>query len=416
MRRFYLYSAVAAVVVAGAVWFWPSSSAGQAAYRTEAVTRGAVAQTISANGTLKPVKVVNVGAQISGRISALHADFNDAVTEGQVLAELDDALLKAQLAQSEAQLASAEAQLKLAEVNDQRARNLASRGTGAKAEADTAAANLGIAQSAVGAARARVEIDRVNLSYAVIKSPVAGVVMSRDVDVGQTVAASLSAPQIYSIAQDLAKMQIDTTVAEADVGAIKADMPATFRVDAYPGRSFTGTVKQVRLNATTESNVVSYNVVIEVENPDLSLLPGMTAYVQITVATQEDVLRVANAALRFRPAGVETSAAPAGGEAGGGERRRQRQGSGGEGGERPNRGEGGEGGERGENRTPPRVIYVLENGEPRAVRVFTGISDGKLTAVTRGELKEGDLVIIGTAAANAPAATTGGGMRGPRMF
>lgn len=399
MRRVYLYSAIVVVVAIGAFFLWPSSSASTASYRTEAVSRGSVAQAISANGTLKPVKVVNVGAQISGRIAALHADFNDNVVEGQTLAELDDSLLKAQLAQSEAQLASAEAQLKLAEVNDARARNLASRGAGAKADADTAAANLGIAQAAVGAARAKVEIDRVNLSYAVIASPVSGVVMSRDVDVGQTVAASLSAPQIFSIAQDLSKMQIDTTVAEADVGAIKAGMPATFRVDAFPGRSFTGTVKQVRLNATTESNVVSYNVVIEVENADLTLLPGMTAYVQITIATQDDTLRVANAALRFKPEAAASSSSGdrSGGSGGGG--RRQQQGGG------------------DAAAANMKTIYVLDGSTPRPVRVSTGVSDGKVTAVASDELKEGDLVIIGNAAADAPAAT--GGQRtggGPRMF
>ena len=414
MRRSYLYSAAVVAVVLGGWFFWPSSSAGQASFRVEPATRGTVSQTISANGTLNPVKVVNVGAQISGRIGALYADFNDEVSEGQILAELDDDLLKAQLSQSEAQLASAEAQLKLAEVNDERARNLASRGTGAKAEADTAAANLGIARAAVGAARARVEIDRVNLSYAIIKSPVSGVVMSRDVDVGQTVAASLSAPQIFSIAQDLSKMQIDTTVAEADVGAIKADMDATFRVDAFPGRSFTGKVRQVRLNATTESNVVSYNVVIEVENADLALLPGMTAYVQITLATEEDVLRVANAALRYRPPGAETAAATGTGRGDAGGERRQR--GEGEGGQRREGREGGEGGEGGEARAPMRVVYILDNGAPRAVRVATGISDSRLTAITGGELKEGDLVIIGAAAADAPAAASGGGGRGPRMF
>ncbi len=390
MRRVYLYSAAVVAVAIGAFFLWPSSSAGTAAYRTEPASRGTVAQAISANGTLVPVKVVNVGAQISGRISQLHADFNDNVTEGQTLAELDDSLLKAQLAQSEAQLASAEAQFQLAQVNDARAKNLASRGAGAKADADTATANLAIAAAAVGAARAKVEIDRVNLSYAVIASPVSGVVMSRDVDVGQTVAASLSAPQIFSIAQDLSKMQINTTVAEADVGAIKADMPATFRVDAFPGRSFTGSVKQVRLNATTESNVVSYNVVIEVENTDLALLPGMTAYVQITIATEDSVLRVANAALRFKPEGATSASGGAG--------RRQRQAQ--------------DGAAPAANM---KTIYVLDGSTPRPVRVTTGISDGKVTAVAGDELKENDLVIIGNAVADAPAAS-GGGQRGPRMF
>ncbi|MCC6921330.1 MAG: efflux RND transporter periplasmic adaptor subunit [Alphaproteobacteria bacterium] len=388
MRRVVIIGVGVLALAAVAYAAIPGLLGGKSAeYRTDPVTRGDVSQTITANGTLRPLTVVNVGAQISGRIKALHADFNDKVTEGQLLAELDDSSLKAQLAQSEAELASAQAQLKLAQVSYERARNLAARGAGAKATFDEAAANLGIAEAAVGSAQARVEIDRVNLSYTVINSPVSGVVMSRDVDVGQTVAASLSAPQLYSIAQDLSLMEIDTTVAEADVGAIKAGMPATFRVDAFPNRSFSGSVKQVRLNAKNESNVVSYNVVLEFANTDLTLLPGMTAYVQIAVAAQTDTLRVANAALRFTPPG-----------------------SGEEGGQRRRRG----GGEQSAGRT----VYVLDGGTPRQVTVQTGISDGKVTAVTSEELKEGDEVITGVRSAEAPAAQGQGGQgRGMgRMF
>jgi len=355
--------ALAAVAYAAMPGLLGGSSSAE--YRTDPVTRGDVVQTVTANGTLRPLKVVNVGAQISGRIEVLNVDFNDKVTEGQVLAELDDSSLKAQLAQSEAQLASAQAQLKLAQVNYSRAKDLADRGAGAKATFDEAAANLGIAEAAVGSAQARVEMDRVNLSYTIIKSPVSGVVMSRDVDVGQTVAASLSAPQLYSIAQDLSSMEIDTTVAEADVGAIKAGMPATFRVDAFPNRTFSGTVKQVRLNAKNDSNVVSYNVVLEFANTDLTLLPGMTAYVQIAVATEQNTLRVANAALRFTP--------PA---------------SDGESGTRRRRGDA-------DQATGGRTVYVLDGGSARAVTVQTGISDGKVTAVSGEGLNEENQVITG---------------------
>lgn len=362
----------------------------EAGYRTDTVTRGDVVQTITANGTLRPLKVVNVGAQISGRIEVLNVDFNDKVTEGQILAELDDSSLKAQLAQSEAQLASAQAQLKLAEVSYNRAKDLAARGSGAKATFDEAAANLGIAQAAVGSAQARLEMDRVNLSYTIIKSPVSGVVMSRDVDVGQTVAASLSAPQLYSIAQDLSSMEIDTTVAEADVGAIKAGMPASFRVDAFPNRTFNATVKQIRLNAKNESNVVSYNVVLSFANTDLTLLPGMTAYVQIGVAQEQNTLRVANAALRFKPASSDDES---------GSRRRRDEGG---------QGESGKGG---------RTVYVLDGGSPRAVTVQAGITDGKVTAVSGEELEEGAEVITGVRNAEAPAAPQGQGSRGMgRMF
>lgn len=383
MRRLYLYAGLAAAVLAAGYVAWAQFS-GTAAetYRTEPVTRGDIVQTVSANGTLKPVKVVNVGAQISGRVSALHADFNDRVTEGQVLAELDDSLLKAQLAQSVAQLQSAKAQLALAQVNYDRAKDLVARGSGPQATLDEAAANLGIAQAAVGAAEARVAIDEVNLEYAIIRSPVSGVVMSRDVDVGQTVAASLSAPQIFSIAQDLAQMQINTTVAEADVGAIKADMEASFRVDAFPGRSFVSKVRQVRLNPTTESNVVSYNVVLDVANADLTLLPGMTAYVQIKLAEATGALRVPNAAFRFKPAD-----APAMGRS---------------------KGNGAAAGSR--------TLYVLENGAPKAVQVQTGLTDGKLTVVTGEGLKEGDLVITGGVTTNPAATTTRNIGGGARMF
>lgn len=387
MRRLVIIGIGVLALAAVAYAAMPSllGSSSSEGYRTDTVTRGDVVQTITANGTLRPLKVVNVGAQISGRIEVLNVDYNDKVTEGQILAELDDSSLKAQLAQSEAQLASAQAQLRLAEVSYNRAKDLAARGSGAKATFDEAAANLGIAQAAVGSAQARVEIDRVNLSYTIIKSPVSGVVMSRDVDVGQTVAASLSAPQLYSIAQDLSSMEIDTTVAEADVGAIKAGMPATFRVDAFPNRSFNATVKQIRLNAKNESNVVSYNVVLSFANTDLTLLPGMTAYVQIGVAQEQNTLRVANAALRFRPASSDDDS---------GSRRR--------------RGDGGQGG---------RTVYVLDSGSPRAVTIQTGISDGKVTAVSGEGLEEGAEVITGLRNAEAPAAPQGQNTRGMgRMF
>lgn len=383
MRRVVIIGVGVLALAAVAYAAIPGLLGGKSAeYRTDPVTRGDVSQTITANGTLRPLTVVNVGAQISGRIKALHADFNDKVTEGQLLAELDDSSLKAQLAQSEAELASAQAQLKLAQVSYERARNLAARGAGAKATFDEAAANLGIAEAAVGSAQARVEIDRVNLSYTVINSPVSGVVMSRDVDVGQTVAASLSAPQIFSIAQNLAQMQIDTTVAEADVGAVRAGMAAVFRVDAFSGRIFHGTVRQIRLNPKTESNVVSYNVVLDVKNDDLTLLPGMTAYVQIEVAEAKAVLLIPNGALRFKPADA------AAGSRGGGRN-------------------GGDG---------TRTIYVLENGEPRPVQVTTGITDGRVTEVTGEALKEGDAVITGSSSTAAKSATQTTRMGPPGMF
>lgn len=391
MRRITIIGAIAAVLLAGAAWGLPKLFGSEpTAYRTERVTRGDITQLISANGTLKPLKVVNVGAQISGRIKTLYVDFNDKVSEGQVLAELDDSLLRAQLASSEANLASAEADYKLAAANAKRQRELVKTGAVSQTAVETAEAQAGVAAAAVASRKAAVELDRVNLGYAIIRSPVSGVVMSRDVDEGQTVAASLSAPQLFSIAQDLSLMQINTTVAEADVGAITSGMSATFRVDAFPGREFSGTVKQVRLNATTESNVVSYNVVLDVTNQDLTLLPGMTAYVQIRVAEAKDVLRIANAALRYRPPG----------EGGRGERRRDRGGDG-----------------ESEGQPKGQTIYVLNGSTPEPVSIETGLSDGKVTAVVSGDLEEGAQVVTGRAVTEAPAAE-GGGRRGggPRMF
>ena len=344
--------------------------------------RGAITQTVAANGTLNPVKLVSVGSQISGIVHKLYVDFNDKVRAGQVLLELDPALTRAQLQQSEANLASANASLELAQANEARVRGLFAQEYVSRLELDQAVQALKVAQAQIALVQAQVARDRINLGFTVIRSPVSGVVVSRQVDLGQTVAASLSTPTLFQIAQDLAKMQIDSSYAEADVGNIRVGQPVSFHVDAFPNRNFSGTVKQIRLNPTTQQSVVTYNVVVSVDNPELLLMPGMTAYVNITLAKREDALLVPNAALRFRPSDGKASAGKArNGDKAGGDKS----------------GSDKAGGERNKDKSsdmPTGTVYVLENGQPKAVRINVGITDSRMTEVLDGELKEGDKVIV----------------------
>jgi HlyD family secretion protein len=270
-------------------------------YNTQAIDRGDITQTVSANGTLNPVTLVSVGTQVSGTVKKLYADYNDRVQQGEVLVMLDDALLKAQLTQDTANLAAAENALKVANSNRQRVRDLNKEGFVSQQELDTAEQASQDAIAKVTQLRASVDKDHANIGYSIIRSPVSGVVVSRSVDEGQTVAASFNTPELFKIAKDLREMQIDAYFAEADIGQIKVGQSVKFRVDAFTGQRFTGNVKQIRLNPKTDSNVVTYDVVISVANPDEKLLPGMTAYVDIGVQRRKNVLRVPNAALRFKP-------------------------------------------------------------------------------------------------------------------
>ncbi len=384
-----LAGVAALAVAAGAVYLAFSKKApAEDRYVLAALERGDITQTVSANGTLNPVVLVSVGSQISGIVKKLYVDFNDRVKAGEVLAELDPTLMRAQLQQSEANVASAEAALKLAEANEARTRGLYAKEYVTRQDLDTAVQALDSARAQLKLARAQAERDRTNLNYTVIRSPVSGVVVSRVVDVGQTVAASFQAPVLFTIAQDLSHMQIDSAYAEADVGNIRVGQQATFRVDAFPNRTFRGVVRQVRLNPTTQQNVVTYDVVVAVDNPEQILMPGMTAYVSITVAQRKDALLVPNAALRFRPAegsarSVEKGRAPE---------------------QRAERGK--------ENAAPMGTVYVLENGQPKAVRIPTGITDSRMTEVLGGDLKAGDKVIV--ADRQPPAKESG--QRGPRFF
>ncbi|MDR2349661.1 MAG: efflux RND transporter periplasmic adaptor subunit [Deltaproteobacteria bacterium] len=293
---------VAILLVLGFLWLKRSGeSSPDTFYRTQRVINNQLRIAVSATGTLNPVRVVNVGTQISGTIKEIYVDWNDEVEEGQVLLQLDDELYKAKVKMSAANLASAEAQLRLSQVQHDRQEKLVKQGYAPKEELDQAEATLEIDKTKVIQAEASLAQDQYNLNNTTIISPVAGVVINKAVDVGQTVAASFQTPTLIDIAQDLSRMQINASFAEADIGRLSPGLKASFTVDAYPGMNFEGKLRQIRLNPTTTSNVVTYDVVVDVSNPDLILLPGMTAYVDIELYREDNVLLVPNTALNFRP-------------------------------------------------------------------------------------------------------------------
>jgi HlyD family secretion protein len=387
MRRKIAIGLLLAAVGGAGIWWAVSPKEMSAAerYATTAVERGAITQTVSANGTLNPVVLVSVGSQVSGIVEDIYADFNDKVKAGQVLLRLNPALNRAQLEQSEASLASAKSSLELAKANETRSRGLYAKEYVTRQDLDTSIQALKAAEAQVAVAKAQVARDRTNLSYTVVRSPVSGVVVSRDVDVGQTVAASFQTPTLFKIAQDLSKMQIDSSYAEADVGSIRIGQPAEFRVDAFPSRTFHGVVHQVRLNPTTLQNVVTYDVVVSVDNPAKVLLPGMTAYVNITVAQRKDALLVPNAALRFHPSDASLQK---------GVRKRETT------------------QDDGQGSGTVGTVYVLENGQPSPVRVMLGITDSRMSEVLGNNLKPGDKVIL----SDRQAAQAASERRGMRLF
>lgn len=368
-------------------------------YRVQPVAKGDLSQTVSANGTINPVSLVNVGTQVSGTVKRLYVDFNSKVEKGQVLLELDDALLAAQQKQSAANLQSALASLDLATANEARMRGLFAQEYVSRQELDTAIQARKTATAQVQLMEATVERDRANLAYSVIRSPVSGVVIDRSVDVGQTVAASLQTPTLFKIAQDLSRMQIDANFAEADIGSIRVGQAVRFTVDAFSGRNFKGEVRQIRMNPVTQQNVVTYDVVVDVDNPGQLLLPGMTAYVSIAVAERKNVLLVPNAALRFKPPVDDSqqtkdetkpgTSSTAGSREGNGKTRRD---------------------------AFSGRVYVLKNEALQAVNVTLGITDSRNTEIVAGTLNEGDQVVVGeTQAANGPSPSSGQPMR-MRMF
>jgi HlyD family secretion protein len=399
-------------------------------YETARVDRGRIVAQVTATGTLSALVTVQVGSQVSGRIQKLFADFNSTVKKGQLIAKIDPQLFQAALEQARANHAAAKgdltrARVQAAEADRQlgRTRSLSERKLIAQADLETAQANADAARAAVEAAVGKVEQARaalqqadVNLAYTNILSPIDGTVISRSVDVGQTVAASLQAPTLFVIAEDLSKMQVDTSVAEADIGKLRPGMDASFSVDAYPGKRFRGTVRQIRNAPQTVQNVVTYDAVVDVANPDLELRPGMTANVSFVFADRPDAVRVPNAALRVRPppdlvasSRRGANGAGASGAAGG------RDGDGAPASPGGRRGDGaapGGGAPGGGAREPDRrTVWVLRDTSPVPVRIRTGVSDGTTTEVVEGELREGDAVVT-DASGGASERPAGGGPPG----
>src|SRR5205823_9516592 len=320
-----------AVIVVGVVLFaaFSLNKKDKVQYFTQPVEKGDIREVVEATGTISAVTTVQVGSQVSGTINKLYVDFNSKVKKGQVIAELDKSLFEGTLLSAQADLANARANLIAAKANLQKAQatavqaradyqrisGLAKEGVmsqqqldTAKAAADTADAQVDASKAQVTQAAAQVQqkeaavtVAQTNVNYTVIHAPVDGVVVARNVDVGQTVAASLQAPTLFVIAQDLTKMQVYTSTDESDVGMIKVAQPVTFKVDAFPKDTFRGRVDQIRMNATTVQNVVTYTTVVDFDNPELKLFPGMTAYVTIPVATATNVLKIPNGALRYKP-------------------------------------------------------------------------------------------------------------------
>ena len=402
MKKKIVLGGIFLAVLAGLLYLWGSSRAAQdpaQRYRTVAVERGSVVQSVSANGTLNPVVLVSVGTQVSGTVKKLYVDFNDQVKAGQPLLELDDALVAASERQSAANVINAQASLDLAQANETRMRALLAQEYVSRQEYDQAAQTLKSARAQLAQAQAANARDRANLGYTTIRSPVDGVVIDRVVDLGQTVAASFQTPTLIKIAQDLTEMRIDTSFAEADLGNIREGLPARFTVDAFPDRQFEGVVQQIRLNPTTQQNVVTYNVRISVANPEHILLPGMTAYVTIGVQSRDDVLLVPNAALRFKPAEAVVDKASGGDKAA--EKMPAVEAGGGKGKKRAGQG---------------ATIHVLAEGKLQPVNVRLGITDGRNTEVLGGEpaslLQPGTLVVVGenTSGGKAPSSV------GMRMF
>ncbi|MFC1659235.1 efflux RND transporter periplasmic adaptor subunit [Pseudomonadota bacterium] len=276
-------------------------------FDTDKIERGSILKTVTANGTINPVNIITVGTQVSGTVEKIYVDYNDKVEKGQVLAELDTSILKRRVDEALSRLRKAKSNLEYIELNAKRTRTLYKKNYIAKVELDQSENALESAEEEYKIAKSQHETAKTNLSYAIIESPVSGVIISRNVDVGQTVAASLSAPILFEIAEDLSKMQIETSISESDIGMIKTGQIVTFDVDAFAKKTFEGSIKQIRLNPKTEQNVVTYNVIIEIDNTDLLLLPGMTAYVSVIIDEVKDVLKIKNTALRFKP-GKETIA------------------------------------------------------------------------------------------------------------
>jgi HlyD family secretion protein len=361
MKRRWIILGVIVLAVAGwFLWKWLNPPLVVDPWNSTAVSRGDLSETITSNGIINPVRVVSVGTQVSGTVQALYADFNDRVTAGQVLLRIDPALFTSRLQASEAALANVHAAAALQAANAARAAQLVKQDYISRQDYETSLASAKSSAAQVAQAEAQIRQDRANLAFTIIRSPVSGVVIARLVDIGQTVAASFNTPTLFQIARDLTEMQIEASVAEADIARVQPGQRVNFTVDAYGTRNFIGTVSQIRLNPTTQQNVVTYTVIVKAANPDGALLPGMTANASFLVSEKHHVLLVPNAALSFKPEGYK-----------------------------PPKGQG-----RG---TPDTVTVFAEvAGKPESRRIKLGASDAEMTEVMSGQLKAGDRIITGT--------------------
>ena len=419
MRRAILIMSVLAVGLAiGGYVFFNGERKAPVRYRSAAVERGSVVSLVTATGTINPVVSVQVGTQVSGMIKSLHADFNSVVKAGDIVAMIDPEPFKARrdqaasnLEMSKANVARTRTDLAQRKRELDRVKSLVAQEFVSQNDVDVAATNFQAAEAQVNVAGAQVKqaeaalnAAELDLKYTVIRSPVNGIVVARNVEVGQTIAASFATPNLFLIALDLTKMQIDTNVSESDIGGITEGKEATFTVDAYPGYQFSGTIRQVRLAPINVQNVVTYNVVVNVDNQDLRLKPGMTANVSIVVAQRDAVLKVPNAALRFTP----PTASPADRSTLGG---------------KPAKGKGAEaatGAGRGAAALSRTIWKQGASGDLESLQVQTGISDGLATEVVSESLSEGTLVVVGIerpkgdrGGSDLPPGFGSGGQRGP---
>jgi HlyD family secretion protein len=428
-RRF-LLPVVVVLVAALLLWRCTGKKPDTPQYQTSVAETGDVVVRVSASGTMSAVVTVEVGSQVSGRIQSLFADFNSVVKKGQRVAKIDPDLFEGAVAQAAANVAASRGNLLRLQVQAEEAARQARRSEqiyaskliseterdNAVSSARAAEASVRQAEGQLAQAQAALRQAETNLRYTDILAPTDGIVISRAVNVGQTVAASLSAPVLFTIAQDLRAMEVHTNVAESDIGRLRAGMAASFTVDAYPGEKFAARIREIRNAPQIVQNVVTYDAVIDVDNSDLRLKPGMTATVTVIAARRDGVLRVPNAALRFRPeaageaagsaAGGRAAGAAAGGAAGASGRPRGMAGERGQ-------GERGAGRPDGADDPAQREVWVLENGAPARRSVRIGLADSSNSEVTGGELKAGEAVITGFAPGSAGAAA-GGARGGPR--
>ncbi|GLI37537.1 efflux RND transporter periplasmic adaptor subunit [Geobacter hydrogenophilus] len=398
MKKF-LIPAAAVLVVAGVAAYFTLNKKPETVFKTAKVERGDIVSTVSATGNLAAVVTVQVGTQVSGTIQKLFVDYNSPVKKGQIIAQIDPSLFSAQLEQTrgnylnaQASLLRVKADLEDARKNLERNRQLLKDGVVSQSDFDTADNRYQMAKATVKATEGSVAQTRgafsqseTNLRYATIRSPVDGIVVSRNVDVGQTVAASFQTPTLFTIAQDLTRMEIDTSVDEADISRVQVGQPVSFTVDSYPENRFTGTVRQVRNAPVVTQNVVTYVVVIDVDNKDMKLKPGMTANVSIEIARKENVLKLPSAALRYKPKKGTDEKEAKGQQAGPEQRRKKREGG--------------------------QQVYILgPENKPVQVPVKTGIGNDGQVELVSGNLKENDQVIIEQVT---PQQKKSGGMGGP---